>query len=112
MANTSIRKTILTIKRTKKSQKEMATRAGFEPARAKPNGTCIHRLNHSAIVSTVSGIVSFLSHICSNFLCGIFGVRVVTTIKVEKYVEYILIVLMHNERNNCILKFIMFVSRS
>lgn len=32
-------------------KKIITTRAGFEPARAEPNGTCIHRLNHSAIVS-------------------------------------------------------------
>ncbi|CUM52423.1 unnamed protein product [Debaryomyces tyrocola] len=33
-------------------KKKMATRAGFEPARAEPKGTCILRLNHSAIVSS------------------------------------------------------------
>ena len=27
------------------------TPAGFEPARAEPNGLAVHRLNHSAIAS-------------------------------------------------------------
>lgn len=33
---------------------KITTRAGFEPARAEPKGTCIPRLNHSAIVSSGS----------------------------------------------------------
>lgn len=37
--------------KTKFVGKKMTTRAGFEPARAMPKGTCILRLNHSAIVS-------------------------------------------------------------
>ena len=39
-------------KKHQKSLKRISTRAGFEPARTKYNGLAIHRLNHSATLST------------------------------------------------------------
>ena len=33
--------------------------AGFEPARAEPNGLAVHRLNHSAITSFAYGVELF-----------------------------------------------------
>ena len=37
---------------------KMATSAGFEPARAEPNGLAVHRLNHSAMMSKNNNKIS------------------------------------------------------
>ena len=55
--------------KTKKKQAltKKATPAGFEPARAEPNGLAGHRLNHSAKVSSTEprkNVVSF----CNSFV--------------------------------------------
>lgn len=45
---------MIAVKYVKDTNVKLAQSAGFEPARAEPNGFLVHRLNHSATTATLA----------------------------------------------------------